>query len=211
MPPIAVAVAVALCAAAAALLTPWARRLVHSDSRWLRYPVPAAAAGLAGAGAAVLADGWAELLAFAVLVVACGLLAPVDLATFRLPDRIVGPTYPALLGALLLAAAVEGEWDRLLRAVLAGLVVLAGYFVLAWISPTSLGLGDVKLSGLLGMFLGWLSWRAVLLGTLSAFAIFALVALVLLAARRTSRGADLPFGPAMVLGAAAGAAWWTLS
>lgn len=211
MPLIAIAGTGVLCAAVAAALTPWARRLVHSESRWLRHPVPAAAAGLAGVGAATLADGWPELLAFAVLAVACGLLGPVDLATFRLPDRIVGPTYAALLGALLLAAAVEGEWDRLLRAVLAGLVVLVGYFVLAWISPTSLGLGDVKLSGLLGVFLGWLGWRAVLLGTLSAFVLFALLALALLAARRTSLGADLPFGPAMMLGAAAGAAWWALA
>lgn len=208
--PLVVAGVALVCSTAAASVTPWARRLVRSDSRWLRAWAPAVLAGVAGAGAAAIAGTWAEMLAFATLAVASGLLVPLDLATYRLPDAIVGPAYPVLVGLLAVAAAVEGDWDRLLRALLGGLAVLTGYFVLALVSPTSLGLGDVKLSGLLGVFLGWFGWHTVLLGTLSAFAAFAVLALALLAVRRVSFRTDLPFGPAMVLGAAAGAAWATV-
>ncbi|WP_418606684.1 hypothetical protein [Georgenia sp. SUBG003] len=70
-----------------------------------------------------------------------------------------------------------------------------------------MGLGDVKLSGVLGMFLGWCGWSQVLLGTFAAFAINALAALVLLALRRVTLKSDVPFGPSMILGAAVGAAW----
>ena len=41
MPPLVIAIAAALCAAAAWLLTPWVRRIVDSSSRWLRPWVPA--------------------------------------------------------------------------------------------------------------------------------------------------------------------------
>lgn len=211
MPPGVVVGVAAACAVVAWLLTPWARRLVHSESRWLRPWVPAAVAALLGAGAAAVAQSWAELLAFAALAVASGLLVPVDLATYRLPDRIVLPATAAVLVALVLAAAVDAEWGRLLRAVLAGVALLALYFVLALISPTSMGLGDVKLSGVLGLVLGWFGWQAVVYGTLAAFLVFALAALVLLALRRTSLRADLPFGPAMIVGAAAGVAWVALA
>lgn len=209
MSPLVVAGVAVVCATTAASLTPWARRLVRTDSRWLRVRVPAFVAGVAGAGAAVIAETWAETLAFATLAVVAGLLVPLDLATYRLPDAIVGPAYPLLLGPLAAAAASGGDWGRLLGALLGGLAVLAGYLVLALIAPVSLGLGDVKLSGLLGSFLGWFGWHAVLLGTLAAFAAFAALALALLASRRVSLRTDLPFGPAMVIGAAAGAGWTT--
>src|SRR5699024_10719492 len=138
----------------------------------------------------------------------CGLLMAIDLAVYRLPDVIVGPMYPALLAALVVAAAVSGDWGALGRALAAAGVLLAGYFALAWINPSGLGLGDVKLSGPLGAFLGWLGWPAVVAGTLAAFVINAVIALVLLAAARVGLKSGIAFGPAMVVGAAAGAAYW---
>lgn len=196
------------CGAAAAALAPWMRRLAESDSRWPRSAVPVVLAAAAGAGAAVLATGWAELLTFAALAVACALLTAIDLAVFRLPDAIVLPLYPVVLAGLVAAAALSGDWGALGRAIAAGAALLAFYFVLALINPSGLGLGDVKLSGVLGMFLGWLGWSAVLVGTLAAFALNAAVALALLAARRVGAKSGIAFGPAMVVGAAAGAAYW---
>lgn len=191
---------------AGAALRSWAARLAATDSRWLDRTVLALLAALFGVGAAGLASSYPDLLAFAVLGVACALLVAIDLATFRLPDRIVGPMYPVLFLLLACAAAVDGDWSRLGRSAVAGLLLLVGYFVLAFASPDNLGLGDVKLAGLLGAFLGWLGWPQVLLGTLAAFALSALCALVLLGLRRASRRSDLAFGPWMVVGAAVGAA-----
>jgi leader peptidase (prepilin peptidase)/N-methyltransferase len=74
--------------------------------------------------------------------------------------------------------------------------------VLALISPRSLGMGDVKLAGLLGLFLGWLGWDAVVLGAAAGFIVQAVVALLLLAGRRIGLRGELPFGPSMLVGAA---------
>ncbi|MGM1028530.1 MAG: prepilin peptidase [Actinomycetota bacterium] len=207
MPPLVIALAAALCAAAAALLTPCVRRLVEAESRWLQRWVPGALAAVGGAAAAALAEHWAVAIAYCALAVGCALLVAVDQAVLRLPDAIVWPTTLAVAALLLVAAATTGEWGRLGTALLAALVVGAGYFVLAWFAPSSLGLGDVKLSLVLGLALGWFGWRAVLLGTLGGFLVFALVALLLLATRRTTLRSDLPFGPWMILGAALGLGW----
>jgi leader peptidase (prepilin peptidase)/N-methyltransferase len=52
-----------------------------------------------------------------------------------------------------------------------------------------------------GLYLGWISWRAVVLGGAAGFVVQAVAALVLLAARRVGRKGELPFGPAMLAGA----------
>ncbi|MGX1770393.1 prepilin peptidase [Dietzia sp. NPDC055343] len=199
-----------VCAVAAAVLGRWMRGLADSDSRWLRIGLHVVLAGGGGFGAAYLARGWADLVTFAALSVACALLVTIDLAVFRLPDKIVLPMYPVVFGGLLLAAAVSNEWGSLGRAAAAAAALLAFYFILALINPSGMGLGDVKLSGLLGAFLGWLGWPAVMAGTLAAFVINAAVALVLLAARRVGAKSGIAFGPAMVIGAALGAAYFAV-
>ena len=192
---------------AAVALTPWMQRLARAESWWLRSGVHALIAASAGAGVAVLAEGWAELAGFAILAVGCALLVVIDLAVKRLPDAIVGPLYLALFAALTAAAILDGNLAGLGRAAAASALAVAGYFLLAFISPAGLGLGDVKLAGVLAGFLGWLGWSEVLFGMLSAFALGAMVSLVLLAAGRVKRDSEIPFGPLMVAGAALAAAW----
>jgi leader peptidase (prepilin peptidase)/N-methyltransferase len=194
------------CGVVVLALLPWARRFVPAHSAWLRPVFPVLLALLGGWGASVLAHGPAEAVAFGLLVVACALLVPIDLAALRLPDRIVGPAYPLVFGALAVAAAVEGDWSRLGRAAIGAVVLLIVYLVLALITPSGLGLGDVKLSGVLGGFLAWLGWPQLLLGVVAGFAVNALVSLVLLVVGKAKRGGELPFGPWMVAGAAIGAA-----
>ncbi|MDD9206639.1 A24 family peptidase [Georgenia sp. 10Sc9-8] len=207
MTPLVTAVLTALLAG---VLTPLAQRVTDTPSRWLRWRTHVPLAAVGGAGAAVLADSWAELITFAALAVGAAVLVVVDLSVHRLPDRIVGPLYPVLFAGLTVAAAVDGYWSSLGRAALAALVLLVGYFVLAFLSPSGLGLGDVKLSGLVGGFLGWLGWAHVLTGTLAAFVIGGLVAAVLLVIGRAGRHSDIAFGPWMMAGAVVGAAWGPL-
>ncbi|WP_447925466.1 prepilin peptidase [Georgenia muralis] len=199
-----------LAGVVATLLTPrFAGPTVEAGPHLRAYRhVPIAVLG--GMGATHAAASWAETAAFAVLAVSAAFLVVIDLAEYRLPDAIVVPTYPLFFGALTLAAALENDWSRLGRAAAAGGVLLVSYFLLAWINPTGLGLGDVKLAGLLGGFLGWFGWPQVLMGTLAAFALVAAVSLILLALRRVGRKSEIPFGPWMIAGAAVGAAWQPL-
>jgi leader peptidase (prepilin peptidase)/N-methyltransferase len=64
-----------------------------------------------------------------------------------------------------------------------------------------MGLGDVKLAGVLGIFLGWSGWDALIVGTFAAFVLGGLFGVVQLARRRATRKSGIPFGPWMLLGA----------
>ena len=195
----------ALAGLAALGLTPWLGRVAEVRSRLLALGLHVALAVCGGAGAAALADGAWELLAYAVLALACAVLVPIDLAVLRLPDPIVLPSYPVFFGLLAAAAATSDTWGRLGRAALAGLLLLAGYFVLAYLSPRNLGLGDVKLAGLLGGFLGWLGWPQVLLGALAGFGLSGVLAGILVVGGGAQRATAYPFGPLMIGGAVLGA------
>ena len=207
MPPAIIALAAVSTGLAALALTPWMQSTARSESTWLRSGAHVPLAGLGGVGAAMLARDVAELFAFVLLTLACALLVVIDLAAYRLPDVIIGPMYPVLFTALVLAAAVSGDWGRLGRAVAAAGLLLLGYFLLAFLAPSGLGLGDVKLSGLLGAFLGWLGWSQAFVGSLAAFVLSSIVAAVLLITTSATRRSAFPFGPLMVAGAALGAAY----
>ena len=148
-----------------------------------------------------------ELPAFLFLAAAGVLLAVIDLQHHLLPNRVVVPSIGIGAVLLLIAALGEQHWDDLLRAGIAAGVLFAVFLVLALISPRGLGMGDVKLAGLVGLYLGWLGWNAVFLGAAAGFVFQALLALVLLAGRRIGRRGELPFGPAMLLGAAVTIGW----
>lgn len=148
-----------------------------------------------------------ELPAFLYLAGAGALLTVVDLQHRLLPNRVLAPS--AGIGALLLTVAAAGgqDWAALLRAGLGAAVLFVVFLVLALISPGGLGMGDVKLAGLVGLYLGWLGWSAVVVGAVAGFVVQALLALILLASRRIGLRGELPFGPAMLLGAAMAIGW----
>jgi leader peptidase (prepilin peptidase)/N-methyltransferase len=68
-------------------------------------------------------------------------------------------------------------------------------------------MGDVKLAGLLGLYLGWLGGGVLAAGAVAGFVVQAGVAVVLLAARRVGLKGEIPFGPAMIAGAALAIGW----
>jgi leader peptidase (prepilin peptidase)/N-methyltransferase len=148
-----------------------------------------------------------ELPAFLFLAVAGLLLAVIDLQHRLLPNRVVFPS--VAVGAVLLtaAAAVEATWPALLRAGVGAAVLFAVFLFLALVSPSGLGMGDVKLAALLGLYLGWLGWGVLVVGAASGFVVQAVVAVALLAVRRIGLRGELPFGPAMLVGAALAIGW----
>jgi leader peptidase (prepilin peptidase)/N-methyltransferase len=142
-----------------------------------------------------------DLPAFLLVGGAGMLLALIDLRHLLLPDRVLLPALGGAAGLFAVAAAGTGEWEALLRAGLGAVALFTLFLVLALISPRSLGMGDVKLSALLGLSLGWLGWPVLALGAAAGFVVQAVLALVLLAGRRVGWRGELPFGPAMLLGA----------
>ncbi|MGH8877502.1 MAG: prepilin peptidase [Stackebrandtia sp.] len=137
-----------------------------------------------------------ELVALPLAVLGVALVH-IDLAIRRLPDVLVLTAYPVLGAALIVGATVAGRPDALLRGGLAAAGCLAVYGAVA--ATGSLGGGDAKLAGLLGLALGWLSWTAVMTATVLAFVFAAPFAVAALGTR--GRRATIPFGPPMLLGA----------
>lgn len=128
-------------------------------------------------------------------------LTAIDLATHRLPNAIVLPGYvigPALFA---LACLLGAEWEALLRA-LAGMVIcFLFYAVIRLIRPDGMGGGDVKLAGVIGLFLGWTGWGALVVGAAAPFFLGGIYGVALLVARRADRSSQIPFGPWMIGGA----------
>lgn len=167
----------------------------------VRYPLVEAITGvLFGVLAWQLGFSWV-LPAMLYLTAVCVALVFIDLDTQRLPNALTLPSYPILAGLLLLPAVVEGSWSDLLRAVLGGLALFLLYFVLALVNPAGMGMGDVKLSGVLGMGLAWFGWGVLAVGAMLAFLLGALVGVALLVTGRAGRRTKIPFGPFMVAGA----------
>jgi leader peptidase (prepilin peptidase) / N-methyltransferase len=170
-----------------------------SPGRSVTVPLSAAVCGIVAAALGPVA----ELPAFLVLAAVAVPLALIDLKVLRLPDPLV---VAGLVGGVLLlnvAALVGGTFDALLRAGLAALVCGAGYFLVALIPRSQLGFGDVKLGAVLGLYLGWLGWFAVVAGVVLAPVLNLPLVLGLLATGRAGRGTSVPYGPALIAGAIA--------
>jgi leader peptidase (prepilin peptidase)/N-methyltransferase len=167
----------------------------------VRYPLVELTTGLVWFVLALRFGSDAVLPAFLYAGAVGVALALIDLDVKRLPDKIVLPSYVAVLGLLAIPAVAHGDWRAYLRALL-GMAALYGfYFALAFVSPRSMGFGDVKLAGVLGLLLGWLGWGQLVVGAFFGFLLGGLVGVALLLARRAGRRTAIPFGPFMLAGA----------
>ena len=177
-----------------------------------RYPLVELGTGLSFAGVSwwLLVTQATELPVAAFVLVAIAYLylaaisvalALIDLDTHKLPNALVLPSY--VVGAVLFGAAaiVSGDLGSLVGAALGMTVMFAAYLIMAFVYPAGMGLGDVKLAGVLGLYLGWLGWGAVAVGAFAAFVLGGLYSIVLLALRRANRKSGIPFGPWMLIGA----------
>ena len=138
------------------------------------------------------ADLAAELPFVAVLIA----VSAVDLEHRILPNRILLPA--AVWG---LGVAVALRLDELPELLIAGGGAFAAMLVVALIQPGGMGMGDVKLAGVIGLYLG----LAVLGALLIAFLAGAVVGVAIVARRGMSaRKEGVPFGPFLALGALVG-------
>lgn len=185
---------------------PYAELARARGLRWWSVLAGAVAGGLCGLSATEL-ERPGLLPALLVLVPVGVALAYVDARTRLLPSALIKPTYPLLVVLLVLGAALDGSWRLLLSAAI-GWVVFGGLFLLLnLVYPAGMGYGDVRLSGLLGLVLGYAGLAPLLVGLESAFvlgAIGGLVPAVVRRVRRRPRVRGYPFGPYMLAGALTG-------
>ncbi|GAA1179279.1 prepilin peptidase [Nesterenkonia xinjiangensis] len=154
-----------------------------------------------GAAAEVLA-GMVLLLGGMVFAVCAIALSFIDLTEHRLPNRILYPWAAVTAGMLLVVSVLLGDIPGLLRGIGAGLLWGVLFLIARLAHPPSIGMGDVKLAVVLGLYTGFLGWATVAAAVLLSFLLAGAVALVLLLTRQADRRTRLPFGPFLILGTA---------
>ena len=169
-----------------------------------RYPAVELLTAALFAGLAAYFGPVAQLPAYLYLAAVGVALALIDLDVQRLPDVLTLPSYP--VGIVLLGVASWAHHDgwTLVRALIGMAVLFAFYFTVAVIAPRGMGFGDVKLSGVIGLYLGWLGWGQLAVGAFAAFAVGALVGIGLILFAGGGRKTKVPFGPFMLVGALLG-------
>jgi leader peptidase (prepilin peptidase)/N-methyltransferase len=175
-----------------------------------RYPIVEAITGALFALVAwlILATSTTPLPATLVVLVAflyfaaiSVVLTVIDLDTHRLPDAIVLPSYVVAAVLLATACVLGADWAQLLGCGIGMAILYAFYFVLRVVRPGGMGGGDVKLAGVVGMYLGWLGWGALAVGAFAAFVLGGIFSLALIGAKKAGRRTAIPFGPWMIAGA----------
>ena len=158
-----------------------------------RYPLVEAGTAALWLGVAAVHHADTTMLVLGlVLVTFLVPMALIDLERRIIPNKLTGPA--ALLGlGLGLALDPAGEPERLLAA-----AVLGGLFALPAFIGAGMGMGDAKLVGVLGLFLGWTAGLAIMV----ALAVGSAVGIAIVASVGMSRGrkTGVPFGPFLALG-----------
>lgn len=171
----------------------------HPGLAWKSAVVAAVAGGLLG-----LVVGWDWPLTFLLYLVPVGTaLAVVDWRTMLLPTRIIAPSYAVVVGLVLLGWLVTRDTDALIRSGWGWLIAGGLYFVLWIVHPRGMGYGDVRLSGVLGIALGYVGWVQLLFGIWVGFLLGGVIGGLLSALKVVKRKA-FPFGPFMLAGAVLG-------
>jgi leader peptidase (prepilin peptidase)/N-methyltransferase len=169
-----------------------APRLSEKQLRVLTIGASAAAA-LFAAGALARFGVTAKGVTWAAAALLLVFLGAFDIATRRVPNRVTAPA--AIVVILLRAAFVHSAVVQMLAA---GAIAFAVFLVLAIVARGGLGMGDVKLAGLLGLLLGTAAVPALFLGVIVGGVASAAVLLT----HRGERGRAIAYAPYLCFGGA---------
>lgn len=163
-----------------------------------RYPLVEAATG--ALYVLVVAVCWDDVSRIVLGILLVSLLVPVtmiDLDVRRIPDKL---TFPFAIAGVVAVAALDTS--RLPESLIAGVAAFAFFYLAAVAKPGGMGFGDVKLAGVLGIYLGRAVAPGIFIGLVSGIVIGAVViGRVGVAAGRKTK---VPFGPSLALGGLVG-------
>jgi leader peptidase (prepilin peptidase)/N-methyltransferase len=158
-----------------------------------RYPVVEATTAVLAVGVVLVKHSAVDIALGLTLVGVLVPIALIDLEHRIIPNKI---TVPACVVALAIGLALKpaGVPEQLISGAAAGAFLLA--FLLAY--PRGMGMGDVKLVAMLGLFLG----RSVAVAVLSGVFVGAVVGGMIMARVGVQKGRKtaVPFGPFLAVG-----------
>jgi leader peptidase (prepilin peptidase) / N-methyltransferase len=191
--------------AVSGLLAGWGlNRVVYPGSRRrgrslnARYPVAEVGTAVLFGAVAFRFGITAELPAYLYLVTVGVALTLIDFDLRHLPDSVILPSYVVTVVLLMPAGAAEADWHAAVRALGGMVALLALFFALAFAYPNGLDFGDVKLAGLVGLYLGWLSWNALFLTAIGSLLIACIAGMTVVLTKHATRNLAVPLGPCLV-------------
>ena len=159
-----------------------------------RYPLVELTTGVLWA--LVMWARWDDAPAIALGIVLVTILIPIAIIDYEhriIPNRITGP---AAIVAILIG--VLFDQDFVVEQLIAG-AAAGGFFLLAVLAyPRGMGMGDVKLAGVMGLYLGRAVGLAVLIGLVAG--VIAGVLIISSKGAKEGRKTAVPFGPFLALG-----------
>ncbi|MCU0612090.1 MAG: A24 family peptidase [Candidatus Eisenbacteria bacterium] len=158
-----------------------------------RYPVLEGLGGLVFVGAYLTRGLTLEAAVMAMCLALLIAVAVIDLDSFVIPDSLC----LAIAAGGVSMAWVSTDGPSLESRLVAGVVGAGCLWALGVVSRGGMGLGDAKLVGAMGVFLGP---KSVILAFAVASVLGATAGIVLLSTRRKRRGDPIPFGPFLVMG-----------
>jgi leader peptidase (prepilin peptidase)/N-methyltransferase len=158
-----------------------------------RYPLVELTTGALYVAVVATQDDAARIVLGLLLVT---VLVPITLIDFDhriIPNLITGP---AAVVALIAVAALDT--DFLPEAVLSAIAGGGFFFIAAVLYPRGMGMGDVKLAGMLGLYLGRAVGPAILIALIAGVVVGA--AIIARKGAKEGRKTAVPFGPFLALG-----------
>jgi leader peptidase (prepilin peptidase)/N-methyltransferase len=169
------------------------------------YPLVEAANAALWAIAAVRFGPHPAVVPYALLFSILLVLSVIDLELYILPNKITYPSILVSFAAIPILSFVQSDdpGTRIVSALI-GMAIFAGILLvtlLAWelvVHKEGMGMGDVKLAVLLGLWLGWIHAFLPIYALIASSVLGAVVGVGILVVRRESR--PFPFGPWLALG-----------
>jgi leader peptidase (prepilin peptidase) / N-methyltransferase len=158
-----------------------------------RYPLVELTTGVLYAAVVATQDDAVRIVLGLLLVTALVPITLIDLDHRIIPNRITGT---AAIAALIAIAALDT--DFLVEAAIAAGAGGGFFFVAAILYPRGMGMGDVKLAGVLGLYLGRAVAPAILIALIAGVVLGA--AIIARKGAEEGRKTAVPFGPFLALG-----------
>jgi leader peptidase (prepilin peptidase)/N-methyltransferase len=158
-----------------------------------RYPIVELVTGALYVAVVATQDDPVRIVLGLLLVTALVPITLIDLELRLIPNLITGP---AALAAVVAIAALDS--DFLPEALIAGAAAGGFFFLAAVMYPRGMGMGDVKLAGMLGLYLGRAVAPAIFIALIAGVAVGA--AVIARKGAAEGRKTAVPFGPFLALG-----------
>src|SRR5919202_4622437 len=158
-----------------------------------RYPLVEAVTAALYVAVVIGRDGALDIALGVLLVTTLVPITLIDLELRLIPNKI---TLPAAVAAVVAAVILDVGFvpEQLIAGAAAG-----GFFLLAaLLYPRGMGMGDVKLAGMLGLYLGRAVAPAIFIALIAGVLVGAIV--IARVGARAGRKTAVPFGPFLALG-----------